>query len=271
MFSQQNKTIKWGAFGAVARPTGTRAPTQFSNSLQTGKTEEDIQAEKPTKWVYTDEDIAAWRAARKRKYPSKQNAETIAEEERAKEQRGEVASLKTYRVSSLHRGPGVVEVKGPKSKIARMDVPKAAENKSNLGLVAYSSSEDDNEDEKPSEVSSKVPSSVAQNDNNGQPKAIAPKSTENDNEAMLEIGPDNKISSKLKAKQFKASLLERLLAKEVRKERNTVMQCIRFIVKTNFFETFPDVDETSCESSSEESSGSESDSESSDSEDEDEQ
>eukprot|EP00038_Savillea_parva_P019174 m.26694 g.26694 ORF g.26694 m.26694 type:complete len:369 (+) comp4338_c0_seq1:145-1251(+) len=42
--------------------------------------------------------------------------------------------------------------------------------------------------------------------------------------------------NKLKAGKFKTSLLERLLAKEIRRERNIVLQCIRHIVRCNFFE-----------------------------------
>lgn len=40
----------------------------------------------------------------------------------------------------------------------------------------------------------------------------------------------------LRPKKYHNSLLERLLAKEIRHERNTVLQCIRYIVRNNFFD-----------------------------------
>eukprot|EP00041_Stephanoeca_diplocostata_P018728 m.395430 g.395430 ORF g.395430 m.395430 type:complete len:421 (+) comp21100_c0_seq3:414-1676(+) len=40
----------------------------------------------------------------------------------------------------------------------------------------------------------------------------------------------------LRPKKYHNSLLERLLAKEIRRERNTVLQCIRFIVRNNFLD-----------------------------------
>eukprot|EP00035_Acanthoeca_spectabilis_P009108 m.162818 g.162818 ORF g.162818 m.162818 type:complete len:294 (-) comp14614_c0_seq1:506-1387(-) len=209
-----------------------------------------------TRWTYDAADIEKWRAERRKKYPSAQNVRKRERAEEDRESRGQVASTPMFRVGKGHyrdgkrprkSGVGAGDESAPASAVgeaAAVEAEETAAGPIGGGLVAYSSSSED-DDETPTEAPSTAPPPVA--------PAVAREGTA----AAASAGPatpsDSKAGSdaqrfaaleqsmedplkRLKAGKYKSTLLERLLAADIRRERNVVLQCIRHVVRHNFFD-----------------------------------
>lgn len=164
----------------------------------------------------TDEDIAKWREERRKNYPTAANIakKLIAETERQK--CGNVLNTKHFGKRNLH--------------------------------TKNTSSMQDDKDKVP-----KSPNTSTQHTNSNAFSLISANYLSSDDEPdNKEEGPPKKIMKKLNAKgknknrqkktnlftpiKTKQSLLEMLLATEIRKERNEILQCVRYVVKNNYLQ-----------------------------------
>eukprot|EP00730_Choanoeca_flexa_P014028 TRINITY_DN5979_c0_g1_i3.p1 TRINITY_DN5979_c0_g1~~TRINITY_DN5979_c0_g1_i3.p1 ORF type:complete len:229 (+),score=42.81 TRINITY_DN5979_c0_g1_i3:45-731(+) len=180
-----------------------------------------------SKWSYSAEEIAQWRAERRKHYPTAANAARKAEELRLKAKRNAVAVDENYRWSSSSK---------------RMQ--NTSHNPLAGMLADYGSSDDSDKEEpardteqpdRPEEVSSKRPSASTM-----PPPSIASLSNKPDQRRKGRDSKTNrnrdKGSKKHNGKGKPASLLEMLLADQIRRERNVILQCIRHARQQNYFQ-----------------------------------
>eukprot|EP00045_Choanoeca_perplexa_P002358 m.24116 g.24116 ORF g.24116 m.24116 type:complete len:227 (+) comp11471_c0_seq10:22-702(+) len=177
---------------------------------------------KPRSWAYSDEEIAQWREERRKQYPSAANQAKKAAEQRLKAKRNAVAVDESYRWSSS-------------DKTMRATAPQQLNPIASMVADYGSSSEESDEDntkptaesqDPPTELSSKKPSSMP-------PPALK----------QPHLGSKSKSRKAGQSRKHprqptkKATLLEMLLADEIRQERNVILQCIRFVRQRNYFQT----------------------------------
>lgn len=200
-------------------------------------------------WGYAAADIAKWREERRKNYPTEANSRKRELDEQSREQRGQVAEKPTFRVghpfpASKKRRQEPLSASKPadnNEQLAESIKPDPQQNTTKTGLSAlaqYSSSdESDKEDEtllnakEPDVIEEKSAIAVLKQEE----AVIANKSSQRPSAPANEHEGSFDPSKLLRAKRYKATLLERLLAKEVQHERNVVLQCIRFIVQHKCF------------------------------------
>ncbi|KAI8083511.1 hypothetical protein BDF21DRAFT_416092 [Thamnidium elegans] len=181
--------------------------------------------------IQTPEELEAWIEARKKNWPSKDNIERKKLEEEEKEARGEISNKK--RAANKKRDQQIAK----KQKL---------DEKKNSIVAQYDSdsdSEDDIMDPEKDAISSKDPSSMGKillpED---KPKRrckyfMSGKCSKGDQCDFSHQRPESKPKQPKAAPTFKKrpNLLFKLLEKEIKQEKNVILQCLRYIIDNDYF------------------------------------
>ena len=220
----------------------------------------------------TPEDIKKWREDRKRKFPTKQNIELKERERLAKESRGELLQTKTFQncrikvstsqsnekesklVSDLKtqnqansgfNNRGGFSSRPPKltsrqKYLARFMRPEdAAKKPKYIEIKKEESSSDDDSGPEEAPIAKCDPIQTAHDVNvvssNCEKSAAGEMSKQTEDVKTFESScAVENFRDRRRARCRKATLLEMLLAPEIRQERNVLLQCMFFIEQNNF-------------------------------------
>jgi len=208
----------------------------------------------------TPEDIRKWREQRKKNFPTKANVEVKMEKQRAKQSRGETIETQTYsnckprnqfgggrtndRNCDVKQEEGVKQeitqnsgftrpprLTGRQKYLSKFTRPGDAPKRPKMIEIKKEDTDSEDSDSPPLEVpvgKSDPIGNIVVPDNRHQQGADATREM-NNNET--ETHPVRTF----KPRPRKATLLEMLLAPDIRHERNVLMQCMYYIEQKKFF------------------------------------
>ena len=173
-------------------------PKPIGKTIKTGK-----KVHKPTVPMSAKEleELEKWKADRRKNYPTPEN---------------------------MSRKKALAEEKFKRGDVLKNDVFKKFKDRKKNTKVYEKSDKEKFERKKVDENVNGETSTVKQNESNSQPKA------EEQKENHKNVSKNKKSERKLRPPN-RSSLLERLLASDIRHERNIVLQCVRYCVRNNFF------------------------------------